>query len=159
LPACEATIAYTESGGVTEFAEVGDRLLVIYDGHCGFCNRSIRWFLTRDTFDRFRFAPSDSPAVAELLAKHGIDALSPSTMVVVRNVGKPYEKVLTRTDGVMAMLFELPSPWSNYAISLAGIPRPIRDLGYRAIARSRYHLAGRYATCPIPTAEERRHFL
>jgi predicted DCC family thiol-disulfide oxidoreductase YuxK len=142
-----------------EFPNLGDRLLVIYDSHCGFCNRSIRWFLAHDLFDRFRFAPSDSRSVAPILARHQISALSPSTMIVVRHPGKPYEKVLTRSSGVKAMLFELPSPWSELAIPLNGIPRPIRDLGYRLIAALRYRFAGRYESCPIPTPEEREHFL
>jgi predicted DCC family thiol-disulfide oxidoreductase YuxK len=39
------------------------------------------------------------------------------------------------------------------------IPRPLRDLGYRIIARLRYRIWGRFETCPIPTALERAHFL
>jgi predicted DCC family thiol-disulfide oxidoreductase YuxK len=56
---------------VNSFEELGGRLLVIFDGQCGFCNRSVRWFLRRDRRDRLRFVASDSPKVAELLARHG----------------------------------------------------------------------------------------
>lgn len=142
-----------------EFPDLGDRLLILYDGHCGFCNRSIRWFLKRDRFDRFRFAPAESPAAASLLARHNFGALSPNTLIVVRHAGKSHERLLTRTTGIIAMLVELPRPWSGFAIVLSAIPRSIRDLGYGLIARLRYRIWGRYDTCPIPTPEERRHFL
>ena len=142
-----------------EFPGLGDRLLALYDGHCGFCNRSIRWFLKRDLFDRLRFTPTESPAAATLLARHNFGALSPNTLIVVQHVGKPHEKLLTRTTGVIAMLVKLPRPWSNLAIVLSAIPRPIRDFGYRIIARLRYRIWGRYDTCPIPTPEQRHHFL
>jgi predicted DCC family thiol-disulfide oxidoreductase YuxK len=144
---------------MVDLVQLEGRLLVIYDGCCGFCNRSIRWFAKRDLRDRLRFAASDSRVVAELFARHGFDALNPSTMVVVQNAVEPNERLLTRSDGVIAMLLELPRPWPVFARFMRIFPRPFRDLGYRVIAGWRYHLAGRYASCPIPTAEERRHFL
>ena len=147
------------SAEISAFPQLQGRLLVIYDGQCGFCNRSIRWFLRRDRNDRLRFAPSDSPVVANLLARRNISALIPNTMVVVQYPGSPREGLLTRTDGVLAMLAELPSPWFYVTIPLKLIPRPVRDLGYRLVAWLRYRIAGRYPTCPIPTPEERLHFL
>jgi len=141
------------------FPELQHRLLVLYDGRCGFCNRSIRWFLKRDALDQLRFAPSQSPVAAALLLRHGFDAVAPNTLIVVRNAGRPQETVMTRTAGVLAMLFSLPQPWSNLAIGLGVFPKPLRDAGYRLIAALRYRLAGRYATCPLPTAEERAKFL
>jgi predicted DCC family thiol-disulfide oxidoreductase YuxK len=142
-----------------EFPALQDRLLVIYDGQCGFCNGAVRWFLKRDALDRLRFAPSQSPSVAELLRRHGFDAIAPNTLIVGRNAGKPLEQVLTRTDGVLEMLSSLPKPWPSLAILLKMCPRPVRDLGYRLVAALRYRLAGRYATCPIPSAEDRAKFL
>ena len=61
------------------------QLLVIYDGNCGLCNRSVRWLLRRDRKDHLRFAPSSDPAVADLLASHGISVI-PDTILVIRNV-------------------------------------------------------------------------
>ncbi len=142
-----------------EFLGLQDCLLVVYDGQCGFCNGAVRWFLKRDALDRLRFAPSQSPAVAALLLRHGFDCVAPNTLIVVRNAGRPAELALTRTQGLIAMLGELPGLWPTLARVLQGIPQPLRDTGYRLIAALRYRLAGRYATCPIPTAEERASFL
>jgi predicted DCC family thiol-disulfide oxidoreductase YuxK len=139
------------------------RLLVLFDGHCGLCNRSIRWFLVRDSRDRLRFAPSDFPGVAGILALHDItfdgQPSAPNTILVVRQFDRPNEAVLTRSDAVLAMLRELPRPWPAIAAVFGWIPRPLRDLGYRIIARWRYRIWGSLDSCPIPTPSERAHFL
>ena len=48
---------------VSGLVEIGGRLLVVFDGRCGFCNRAVRWFLRRDRRDRLRFVASESAEV------------------------------------------------------------------------------------------------
>jgi predicted DCC family thiol-disulfide oxidoreductase YuxK len=148
---------------VSSFSGLDGRLLVVFDGHCGLCNRMVRWFLRRDSRVRLRFAASDSAKVAELLARHkiGIPELEggPSTILVVREFGGAGEEILVRSDAVMVMLRELPQPWPAVAAALRWIPRPVRDGGYRLIARWRYRIWGRLESCPLPAAEERARFL
>lgn len=144
---------------------IGDRVLVVFDGYCGLCNRSVRWFLRRDRRDRLRFVAFESPLVAGLLARHGISASGPglgpgpSSILVVRDPGGAKEQLLDRSTGVLAMMAELPRPWPAVGAALGWIPRPLRDLGYRLIARWRYRIWGRYESCPLPTPEERGRFL
>ena len=143
--------------------ELGSRLLVIYDGRCGLCNRSVRWFLRRDTRDCMRFIPSESPRVAALLARSGFASPAlpdgPTTILVVRGFDRPSEQVFARSTAILAMLVELPSPWPSIATLFRIIPRPLRDLAYRFIARIRYRVWGHYDTCPLPTPVERARFL
>jgi predicted DCC family thiol-disulfide oxidoreductase YuxK len=138
-------------------------LVVIFDGHCGLCNRAVRWLLVRDRRGRLRFAAFDSPKVAGLLARHGLDAAGaasiPSTIVVVCDPGGRLERLLSRSDAVLILLRELPRPWPAVAAALGWIPRPLRDLVYRLIARWRYHIWGRLETCPRPTPAEKARFL
>lgn len=148
---------------MTDGISLGGSLLVIFDGHCGFCNGSVRWFLRRDTQARLRFVPSQSPKVAELLARHGFAPsdleTGPDTILVVRDAFGPNEQVLTRTDATVAMLNELSRPWPSIARIFGWIPRAIRDLGYRLVARWRYRIWGRLDSCPLPTPAERGRFL
>ena len=148
---------------MSDFNDIGGRVLVIFDGHCGLCNGSVRWFLVRDRKDRLRFVPSESPKVAEILRRHGVnisaEPAGPDTILVVRDPGGPTERLLECSDGVMAMLEELPRPWPAVAAVLRWIPRGLRDLVYRLIARWRYRIWGRLESCPLLTAEERRRFL
>ncbi|MGO9776555.1 MAG: thiol-disulfide oxidoreductase DCC family protein [Terracidiphilus sp.] len=148
---------------MSELNGIGDRLLVVFDGRCGFCNRAVRWFLRRDRRDRLRFVASESPSVADLLARYGNGAADsgsgPGTILVVREFGGLTERILGRSDAVLALLGELPQPWPVVGVALGWIPRPVRDLGYRFIAHWRYRIWGRLESCPVPTAEERVRFL
>ena len=148
---------------MTDPLQLDGRLLVVFDGHCGLCNRSVRWFLVRDRLDRMRFAPSQSEPVADLLARHALSAADaptgPTSILVVRNAGLPNEQILLRSRAVRALLAELPHPWPAIATVLGIIPRLLLDLAYRLVARWRYRIWGRLETCPIPTPDERARFL
>jgi len=148
---------------VSELDGIGDHLLVIFDGHCGLCNWSVRWLLRRDRRERLRFVASESPSVAGLLARHGIGAADsgsgPGTILVVSDPGGPTERILVRSDAALALLGELPRPWPAVGVALGWIPRPLRDLGYQLIAHWRHRIWGRMESCPVPTAEERVRFL
>lgn len=146
--------------------QIGERLLVIYDGHCGLCNRAVRWFLRRDSFDRLRFVPSHSPKIAALLVKHGANAVTPAanaspatSILVLCNLDQPEEKLLARSDAIAALMAQLPRPWPALGVVLRLIPRPLRDLGYKIIAANRYRIWGRLEACPLPTDAERTKFL
>jgi predicted DCC family thiol-disulfide oxidoreductase YuxK len=140
---------------------IGARLLVIFDGHCGLCNRSVRWLLARDRQDRLRFMASESAQVAEWLALSGLGEPGPAsgTILVVRDLGRPAERILARSNAILALLRVLPHPWPAVAVALGWIPRPLRDLAYRLVARWRYHLWGRLESCPFPSVKDRQRFL
>jgi predicted DCC family thiol-disulfide oxidoreductase YuxK len=148
---------------VDESVDIGGRLLVVFDGRCGFCNRTVRWLLRRDRRDRLRFVASEQAHVAGLLKRHGLDVASdadgPGSIVVVRDAGGVVECVLVRSDAVVALLRELPRPWAWVGVALKWIPRPVRDMVYGLVARWRYRIWGRLESCPAPTAEERERFL
>jgi predicted DCC family thiol-disulfide oxidoreductase YuxK len=147
---------------VSELNELGDRLLVVFDGHCGFCNGWVRWLLRRDRRDRMRFAASSSPAVAPLLARHA-ELLEPGgvpgTVLVFRYPLEAGEQALTRFAATLALLRELPRPWPAVAAALGWIPSFLSDPLYRLVARWRYRIRGRLESCPIPGADERARFL
>jgi predicted DCC family thiol-disulfide oxidoreductase YuxK len=139
--------------------KLGGRLLVIFDGHCGLCSRAVRWLMQRDRENRLRFAPSDSPQVAEVLSRHGFNSqraeFGPDSIVVVSDVDGATERFLVRSAAVLALLAELPRPWPAIARTLSWIPQPARELGYRLIARWRYLLGGKQPSCAIPRAGKR----
>lgn len=160
----EGLTSFAPVEAASQFAgELTGRLLIVFDGQCGLCNRTIRWMLRRDGKDLLRFAPSSDPAVQELLAGHGVQPagseIGPDTILVFRHIGTPVEDMLVRSNAILACLRALPQPWPIFAALLRLIPRPFRESGYRFIARIRYRVWGRYDTCPIPTPEESRHFL
>lgn len=163
IRASETVFSHPKQSCMADSVQLGNRLLVIFDGHCVFCNGAVRWFLRRDRLDRLRFAASESLNVAALLDRHrsavANAADGPNTILLVRDFGGSAEVLLVRSNAELEMLRELPQPWPTVAAALRLIPRPLRDLGYRLIARWRYRIWGRLESCPIPTAEERKRFL
>jgi len=136
------------------------RLLVVFDGHCGLCNRTVRWLLARDTEDRLRFVASEEPLAVELLRGHGADLDGGAgSIVVMRYPASSGEQPLVRSNAIVALLGVLPSPWPAFGAVLRLVPRAIRDLGYRLIARWRYRIWGRLAACPLPMSADREKFI
>jgi len=141
---------------------IGDRLLVVYDGHCGLCNAWIQWLLLRDRNDRLRFAPFGLPELAPILAENpsAFDhSGTPGTILVFQGPLFPGVRPRMRSAAALATLRELPAPWPLIARLLCWIPVFLRDPIYRLIARWRYRIWGRVAACPLPTPQQRERFL
>ncbi|MBZ5680744.1 MAG: DCC1-like thiol-disulfide oxidoreductase family protein [Acidobacteriia bacterium] len=49
--------------------------------------------------------------------------------------------------------------WRLAGFLLQILPRPLRDWGYRLVARNRYRLFGRFETCMLPGPKDRDRFL
>jgi predicted DCC family thiol-disulfide oxidoreductase YuxK len=63
-----------------------------------------------------------------------------------------------RSDAALAILAGLGGAW-RAAAWLRVIPRPLRDLVYRFVARYRHRWFGRREACRVPTPAERSRFL
>lgn len=138
------------------------RALVLYDGVCGLCNRVVHLLLRYDRADRLRYAPLDSDIARAMLRRHPSlpqTHESAQSVIVFLNCLTPRESVHQRSDAVLAGMRSLPKLWKVAALLLGLIPRTLRDSAYRIVARLRYRLFGRYATCPIPTEAERSRIL
>jgi predicted DCC family thiol-disulfide oxidoreductase YuxK len=127
--------------------------IVLFDGVCGLCDRTVDLVLAHDPHGRFRFAALQSPAGARLLAQHGLPADYLNSFALVVD-----DRVLLASDAAIAIAARLGGPWRLLCV-LRCVPRPLRDLGYRLIARVRYRVFGRRPTCRLPTPAERARFL
>lgn len=126
---------------------------MLFDGVCNFCNASINFVIEHDSSGYFRFAPLQSEIGEKLTAKYGIDRIETDSVVLVEN-----GKVYTHSDAALGIARHLNGVWS-WAYALRVVPRPLRDLVYRLVARNRYRLFGRREACMIPTPEIRARFL
>jgi predicted DCC family thiol-disulfide oxidoreductase YuxK len=137
--------------------------ILLYDGLCGLCNRLVQFVLRHDADALFHFASLQSPLARQVLARHGADATDLDTMYVVANYDLPDEHLLPRSDAVIFILACLGA--SGHSLSRAAgfllslIPPPLRELGYRIVARNRYRIFGRSETCILPAPEHRDRFM
>ena len=127
--------------------------IILFDGVCNFCNRTINIILKYDTQAHFQFAPSQSTAGINLLQRFKLDQKASASVILIDN-----EKVYTKTDAVIQIARHLKG-WPRLFRFIKFIPKPIRDFGYDLIAKNRYILFGKKASCMIPDASIRHRFL
>jgi predicted DCC family thiol-disulfide oxidoreductase YuxK len=131
----------------------GDYLF--YDGACGLCHGAVRFVLDRGERGlAFRFAPLGGEAFRRELPEDRRAGL-PDSLVVKAADGR----ILTRSSGVVRVLHGLGGGWSLLGSLLWLIPRPVRNLGYLAVARIRKRLFPlAEGACPWRTAAQRARF-
>lgn len=133
--------------------------IVLYDGVCGLCNRMVQFLLKHDKHDRLRFASLQSDFAATVLARHGADPKDLDTVQVVEDYNEANEKLLGRSDAILRAGVELGGVWKVTATLGKIIPRTLRDVIYRLVARNRYRVFGKYETCMLPEPKHRAKFL
>jgi len=127
--------------------------IVLFDGTCAFCERSVTFIATRDPGGYFRFGASQTPAAQALLAQFGETRESTRSIILIED-GVLYRK----STAVLRIARRLPRPWSFAAVCLA-VPRPLRDGAYAVVAAIRHRLAGRSNACEIPPPEIRERLI
>jgi predicted DCC family thiol-disulfide oxidoreductase YuxK len=130
--------------------------VVLFDGVCNLCNRSVDFILQRDAKAYFRFASLQSDAARRLLAEHGRAEASPHApeSIVLIEDGRVYE----RSTAVLRIARHLRG-WARLALIAFAFPRPLRDAVYRWIARHRYRWFGQRESCRVATPELATRFL
>ncbi|QDQ74856.1 thiol-disulfide oxidoreductase DCC family protein [Pseudoluteimonas lycopersici] len=127
--------------------------MVVFDGVCVACNRSVDFLLRRDRAKRYSFAAMQSPAGHALMAAHGIDPANPASFLLLEG-GRAFRD----SEAVLRVLSGLGGAWRCARFALF-VPRAWRDAVYRGIARHRYRWFGRREACRVPTREEAGRFL
>lgn len=133
------------------------RHLVLYDGVCGLCDRSVQFLLAHDLDGVLFFAPLQGETASTALDDNGLPN-DLKTMVLVENHGSAAERVYVRSTAALRMLDLIGGGW-RIASWLWIVPRPIRDAVYRWIARNRYDWFGKFDACKLPPPEVKARFL
>lgn len=123
--------------------------VVLFDGTCAFCERSVRFIATRDRAAYFRYGASQTPAAAALLARYGTSREAARSLILIED-----GQVYLRSTAVLRIARRMTSPW-RWAGVLLVVPLPIRDGVYRVVAAIRHRLAGTSNACDVPPREIR----
>ena len=144
--------------GETYRNQIEGRPVLLFDGVCVFCNRTVQFLLRHDREATLRFVPLESPLGQALLAQFNAQQ-GPEGIILIANALTPSARLSRRTEAFSDMLQLLPSPWSTLGKTLRLVPRFLREFGYGLFARYRYRLFGRHASCPVPSPEQRSRIL
>ncbi len=130
--------------------------LVLFDGTCPLCRRSVLFALSRDPDgSRFRFAPLTGTTARRRLGEEALARL-PDSVVVLTADGA----LLTRSDAALRILVRSGRTGALLGSLLAAVPRRLRDALYDAVARRRRTLWRRFRPDrPLPPPQLTDRFL
>lgn len=126
--------------------------IVLYDGECGLCHRSVKFLLKRDQ-SQLWYAPLQGETAAKLRELHPQIPQTVESVVLVDG-GKAY----LRSKAILHATKYLTRPW-RWAYHFRWLPAFLLDLLYAVIARIRYRVWGKFDACTIPTTDQRAHML
>ena len=127
--------------------------IIVFDGVCLLCNRSVQFVLAHDRRRRYRFAAVQGAAGAQLMRSHGLDPEAPASMLLIEN-----GRVWTESDAVLRIAASFGGTWRLTGLARV-IPRPLRNALYRFVARHRYRWFGKRDHCMLPDASTAERFL
>lgn len=133
--------------------------VLLYDGLCGFCDRTIQFIVKRDKIRTLRFAALQGEFAATLFKRFPDVRKIDSLVYVQTDANGAAQNVLVRSDAVIVIAAYLGGLWRVGGLLLRVIPRPVRDWAYSAFAKRRFRIFGRLPACRIPSAQERSRFL
>ncbi len=121
--------------------------VILFDGVCKLCNRSVKFILRIDRQGRLKMAPLQSDYGLQVLERHGMKSGPLDSMMLLEG-----ERLMVKSTAIIRISKYLGGLWPLCMIMLI-IPRFIRDFLYGIIAKNRYQWFGRYDTCPLPDPE------
>ena len=134
--------------------------IILFDGYCNLCNKSVDFILRHDRKHQFRFASLQSGKAKDLLKE-----INSEKEIASRHLQLPDSVILivdgniyTESTAALQIIGILGFPW-NLLYVFTIVPLKWRDGIYRWIARNRYRWFGKKETCRIPNKEEREYFL
>ena len=126
--------------------------IILFDGNCAFCERSVRLIATRDN-GYFSFGASQNREGRALLEQFGTSREATRSIILIED-----GRVYLRSDAVLRIARHLRAPWKHASV-LLWVPRPIRDAVYRLVAAIRLRIAGTSNACEVPPPEIRERLI
>ena len=133
--------------------------ILLFDGTCGFCARSVQFILGRERRRTLRFASLQSSFGQELRDRHPELAQIDSVIWYEPSDETRAETVLVRTAAVLRVAHYLGGAWSVLGRLGAFVPRFVRDAAYDFIARHRHKIIRADPSCLLPSPEQRARFI
>lgn len=126
--------------------------MILFDGTCAFCERSVRFIATRDR-GYFKFGASQNPEGVALLARHGTTREAAKSIILIED-----DRIYLRSTAVLKIAQRMTAPWRWAAVFLL-VPQPLRDAVYQVVAAVRKRIAGASNACEIPPPEIRSRLI
>jgi predicted DCC family thiol-disulfide oxidoreductase YuxK len=117
--------------------------IIIFDGECAFCNKSVLFIRKRNTKDNLWYCSSQSEVARQLLSNFQIEVSPQDSLIYIKN-GKSYYY----SDAPLEIAKELDHFWAMLSLFLI-VPKVIRHGAYRFIAKRRKLIMGTTESCSL----------
>jgi predicted DCC family thiol-disulfide oxidoreductase YuxK len=126
--------------------------MLVYDGSCGFCSRSIQFMLHHEQRHDLVFVTRDSELGQRLRRACGLESVQ--SMLWIED-----DQVFAKSATVIKAAAYLGGWWSQLAVLGSFFPSFILNRVYEFIAKNRRQLSSKSAVYPVPSPEQRNRFL
>lgn len=130
--------------------ETDNKSIVLFDGVCGLCNRSVKFILEREKKSKLLFSPLQSEHAKKLLQQFNLN--TDSIVYIHKN------KAHIKSGAALRVCLQLKGLWP-LMIVLIIVPAFIRDAVYDYIARKRITWFGKTDYCEVMTPELNKRFV
>jgi predicted DCC family thiol-disulfide oxidoreductase YuxK len=127
--------------------------VILFDGICNLCNRSVQFVLRHDKKKRFLFSSLQSTTGNAYLKQFTLPEADFHSFILVE--GNNYT---TQSTAALRVLKLLGNGWALFYAFII-VPKFIRDVVYRFIAKNRYRWFGKRESCWLPTTALKNRFL
>lgn len=128
--------------------------LILFDGVCNLCNRSVQLVIKNDKKNIFLFAPLQGQTAKHIISKYNIDTSKVDSILLYI----PEKGLFLKSTAALKIASRLGFAWNLFSLFLI-IPAFIRNWIYDLIAKNRYTWFGKKEACMVPTEELKSKFL
>jgi predicted DCC family thiol-disulfide oxidoreductase YuxK len=135
----------------------GEGGIILFDGVCHLCERSVLFVIRHDPYARFMFAPLQSDYAHGLIEELGLSVEELldgdlNSFVLIAN-----GKLSLRSNAWLSICGQLDG-WPSLLRVFRIVPRFISDAVYDFIGRHRYQWFGKKSECMIPAPDIQQRF-
>jgi len=127
--------------------------IILFDGICNLCNRSVQFIIKHDKEKVYRFAAFQSKAGQKLLQQYNLPLKQYSSFLLIEN-----NKAYSQSTAALKVAKNLSGP-VKLAVVFNIVPAGIRNIVYNFVARNRYQWFGKKRSCMVPTQDLKARFL
>lgn len=131
-----------------------DKKIILFDGVCNLCDKSVQFIYKHDKKDVFRFVSLQSELGEDIIKYLGINT-NKTDSIILYEPGKAY---YYKAEAAMKIAEKLEGIYSLISL-FSFFPLSISDSIYDYIAKNRYKWYGKKETCMIPSPELKAKFL
>jgi predicted DCC family thiol-disulfide oxidoreductase YuxK len=129
--------------------------ILLFDGECGFCNKTVQFFLRNERKSgkrKMHFAPLQSEIGMQLRSYFEIDP-STDSIILIKD-----HSAFIKSCAALRLTRYMKGAWPLMMIFVI-IPPFIRNVVYNFVAKRRMKIFGRVDSCELLANEERTRFL